>query len=171
MMTTTLETKKNIHTISILVNNKPGVLVRVALVFARRGFNIDSLVVSPAFDSRYSRMTITAQGDPQDLDQIIKQAFKLVDVIHAEEHTDANVVHKELALIKVKNTPTAKTGIKTFLTKFKANVIEEDTKSLIIEQTGTTAELDALEVSLKKFGVLEMVRSGKLVMAKGLEAT
>jgi acetolactate synthase-1/3 small subunit len=75
------------HTISILVANKPGVLVRIAQVFARRGFNIDSLVVSPSKEGAFSRITITAKGDPETLDQIIKQASKLVDVLHATDHT------------------------------------------------------------------------------------
>ena len=94
--------RQNIHTISLFVANKPGVLLRICLVFSRRGFNIESLVVSPAFDGRFSRMTITAQGDRKTLDQIIKQCDKLVDVIHASEHDPSQSIEKEFALIKVK---------------------------------------------------------------------
>ena len=163
--------KKNTHTISFLVANKPGVLVRVALVFARRGYNIDALVVSPTYDERFSRMTITAQGDPGILDQIIKQTTKLIDVIHAAEHTEMDAIHRELALFKVKNTSANKPVIQKWAKKFDAAIINEDEKTIIVKQTGTTEELYELESSLKKFGVIEMVRSGKLVMAKGAEET
>ena len=163
--------KKDIHTISMLVANKPGVLVRVALVFARRGYNIDALAVSPAFDPRYSRMTITAQGNPEALDQIIKQANKLVDVLHVEEHSDVDAVHRELALLKLKASAANKAIISNLAKKFRAHIIDEGKEVFIIEQTGTTDELDKFEVLLKKYGVLEMVRSGKLVMARGKETT
>lgn len=163
--------KKDVHTISLLVANKPGVLVRVALVFARRGYNIDALVVSPAFNPRYSRMTITAQGDPATLEQIIKQAAKLVDVIHASEHSELDALHQELALIKIKNVPANRPVITKLLKKFKARLIEETKTSLILEQAGTTDELDAFEVLIRKYGVIEMVRSGKLVMVKGKQET
>src|SRR3990167_7843113 len=92
---------KDLHTISVFVANKPGVLVRTALVFARRGFNIESLVVSPSLDGHYSRMTITANGDPETLDQIIKQVGKLIDVLNVTDHTDQNIIEKEMALIKI----------------------------------------------------------------------
>jgi acetolactate synthase small subunit len=155
----------------MLVANKPGVLVRVALVFARRGFNIDALAVSPAFDPQYSRMTITAQGNPSTLDQIIKQANKLVDVLHAEEHSGVDALHRELALLKLKATATNKAIIMDLAKKFHAHIVDESKEAIIIEQTGTTEELDKLEELLRKYGVLEMVRSGKLVMAKGKETT
>ncbi|HBR14044.1 MAG TPA: acetolactate synthase small subunit [Candidatus Omnitrophica bacterium] len=165
------EQRKDIHTISLLVANKPGVLVRVALVFSRRGYNIDSLVVSPSFDSRFSRMTITAQGDPKALDQIIKQVSKLIDVIHASEHTGIDAVHRELALVKVKSTPTNKAIIPKLCKKHNACIIDESPKAFIIKQAGTTIALDEFETMLRKYGIIEMVRSGKLVMAKGKEST
>lgn len=163
--------KRNIHTISLLVANKPGVLVRIALVFARRGYNIDSLVVSPSVNPRFSRMTITAKGDPQTLEQIIKVANKLVDVIHASEHSDTEMVHSELALFKVKNTPTNKAILSKVIKKYKARIIDETNKTLIIEQIGTTSELDELEAFLKKYQIIEIVRTGKVAMAKGHEET
>jgi acetolactate synthase-1/3 small subunit len=171
MNPTSEKPKKDIHTISFLVANKPGVLVRVALVFAKRGYNIDALVVSPSFDPRFSRMTITAKGDPQTLDQIIKQAGKLVDVIHAGEHTGEDAIHRELALLKVKFTPPTKPTVLKLAKKFHASIISASGNSIIIEQTGTTEELNEFEALVKKYGVIEMVRSGKLVMAKGREAT
>jgi len=163
--------QKDIHTISFLVANKPGVLVRVALVFARRGYNIDSLVVSPSSNPRFSRMTITAKGDPDTLEQIIKQANKLIDVIHVSEHTGIDAIHRELALYKVKLTPTNKAILTKLIKKFQAHAVEEDDDYLIIQQTATTSELDEFEAILKKYGIIEMVRSGKLVIAKGKEAT
>src|SRR3989338_5080449 len=96
---------KDTHIMSMLVANKPGVLVRVALVFARRAFNIDSLVVSASVNPKFSRMTITSKGDLTTLDQIIKNLNKLVDVIHANEHDPAHSLDRELALIKIKATP------------------------------------------------------------------
>lgn len=163
--------RKNIHTISLLVANKPGVLVRIALVFARRGYNIDSLVVSPAFDERFSRMTLSAQGDPQTLEQIIKQANKLVDVIHAEEHTDEEAVHAELALIKIKHTPASKAIITKLAKKYHAQILDDSDKAMVLQKTGTTEELDEMDALLKKYGIIEMVRTGKIVMAKGHEET
>jgi acetolactate synthase-1/3 small subunit len=163
--------KKNIHTVSLLVANKPGVLVRIALVFARRGFNIDALVVSPTFDPRYSRMTITAQGDANTLDQIIKQTAKLVDVLHSGEHNEDDAIHRELALVKIKNIPSNKSVIAQIIKKYSARVVEEDEKTMIIVQSGTTDELDQFELMIKKYGIIEMVRSGKLVMSKGSQET
>jgi acetolactate synthase-1/3 small subunit len=159
------------HTISILVANKPGVLVRVALVFARRGYNIDSLVVSPSFNPKFSRMTITAKGNLETLDQIIKNVSKLIDVIHASEHDSSHSVDRELALIKMKDTPAIKSAIAKYSKKYHAKIVDTQDKTLIIAQSGATAELDELELLLKKLGVLEYVRSGKLLMARGKEQT
>ena len=163
--------RPDIHTISILVANKPGVLVRCAQVFARRAYNIDALVVSTTVDPRFSRMTITAQGDPATLDQIIKQTAKLIDVIHVSEHTGKDAIHRELALVKIKNTPAAKNLLLKSNKKFTVRIAHQDKHTLIVEQSGTTAELDEFEGLLKKHGILEIVRSGKLVMATGKEAT
>lgn len=166
-----IDKRKDTHTISMLVANKPGVLVRVALVFARRGYNIDALVVSASFDSRFSRMTITAKGDPRTLDQIIKQVAKLIDVIHVSEHSEEDALHRELALVKVKSTSAAKPILLKLAKKYGAMVIDESANSLIIQQAGTTDDLDEFEALIRKYGVIEMVRSGKLVMAKGKEST
>ena len=116
-------------------------------------------------------MTITAQGDPAVLDQIIKQANKLIDVIHVEEHSTIDAVHREMALVKVKITETQRQVISKWAKKYKAHLVHEAKDILIIAQIGTTEELDELEGFLAKYGIIEMVRSGKLVMAKGKEAT
>ena len=159
------------HTISVLVANKPGVLVRIALMFARRGYNIDSLVVSPTINPKFSRMTITAKGDLETLDQIIKNVNKLIDVIHCGEHDLTHSVEKELALLKVKGSPAAKAFITKHSRKFHVKIDDSSEGHYIIEQTGTTAELDEFETLMKKYGVLEMVRTGKVLMAKGKEQT
>ncbi len=171
MQNTPNQKPKDIHTISFLVANKPGVLVRVALVFARRGYNIDSLVVSPSNDPQFSRMTIAAQGDPGTLDQIIKQALKLIDVIHASEHKHEDSIEKELALIKIRCKPAQKASLTKLLNRFHVHIIETTDTTVIIEQTGTTDELDELEDILKKFGIIEMVRTGKILIARGKEST
>ncbi|NLE65111.1 MAG: acetolactate synthase small subunit [Elusimicrobia bacterium] len=159
------------HTLSILVANKPGVLVRVALVFARRGYNIDSLVVSPVHNPKFSRMTITAKGDPTTLEQIIKQVNKLVDVIHASEHDTATSVDREMSLFKVKTSGASRTIVAKYLKQYHARVVDETGGHLIIAQLGATEELNALEAVLNKYGLVEMVRTGKLLMTKGPETT
>ena len=163
--------KKNIHTISMLVANKPGVLVRIALVFARRAFNIDALVVSPTFNEKYSRMTITAQGNPQALEQIIKQVNKLIDVLHVSEHSEADAVHSELALVKVKFTSATKLAISKLIKKYKATVLDTTKNIMVIAQSGATQQLNEFETALKKYHLIEMVRTGKVVMARGHDET
>lgn len=163
--------QKDLHTISLLVANKPGVLVRIALVFARRAFNIESLVVSPTVDPRFSRMTITAKGNPEALEQIIKQAAKLIDVIHAGEHAKTESVEKELALFKIRYNPQAKPALEKLLKLFRARLCDTTNNIAIIEHTGNSVELDALEEELRTFGILEMVRTGKIAMVKGKEST
>ena len=168
---TVLKKNPNVHTISMLVANKPGVLVRCAQVFARRGFNIDALVVSATVNPKYSRMTVTATGDPQTLDQIIKQTAKLIDVIHVGEHTGTDSIDREFALFKVPAPSKNRSAILKAVTKNRAHVNDETRGALIIGKSGTTDDLDNFEAELKKFGIIEMVRSGKLVMARGREAT
>lgn len=160
-----------IHTISILVANKPGVLVRVALTFARRAYNIDSLVVSATHNPKFSRMTVTAKGDPATLEQIIKQLNKLIDVIHASEHDTSAAVDMEMSLLKVKVTPTSKTIIAKYMKEYHAKLVDETGAILIIAHMGPTEELNTFENIVSKYGLIEMVRSGKLLMMKGKETT
>jgi acetolactate synthase-1/3 small subunit len=160
-----------IHTISLFVNNKPGVLVRVSLVFSRRGFNIESLVVSPGAEGRFSRMTITCSGDPDALEQIIKQLEKLIDVVHAIDHTGQAVIESELALVKLKAGIKERTEILQVADNFKAKVVDYGSDSMILRCSGETEKLDAFIALLKPFGMIELVRSGKILMARGLEET
>ena len=168
-----------LHTISLLVRNKPGVLVRVSLVFSRRGFNMESLVVSPALSiaglgaapGEYSRMTITCSGDPDTLEQIIKQMEKLVDVVHAIDHTGQPAIESELALVKIPIGLKERTEILQIAENFKAKVVDFGAESLILRCAGETEKLDAFIGLLKPFGIIELVRSGKILMARGLEET
>ena len=159
------------HTISLFVANKPGVLLRVCLIFARRGFNIESLVVSSALDGKFSRMTITAQGAHETLDQIIKQANKLVDVVHCCEHTEIDSVDIELALIKVGISAANRAELLQIVEHFKAETLDLTQESLIINIYGPTERINACLDMLAPYKLLELVRTGKMVMAKGKEQT
>ncbi|MEN9309090.1 MAG: hypothetical protein RL173_3022 [Fibrobacterota bacterium] len=166
-----MSTQSASHTISVLVSNKPGVLVRVALVFARRGYNIDSLVVSTQQDSDFSRMTITCSGDPATLDQIIKQLFKLVDVVRAIDHTGDQVIEKELALIKVKCPPENRTQVLEIVEHFKGVTVDFGSESLVLQISGGSDKIDHVLGLLGSYGVVEMVRSGKILMTRGASTT
>ena len=159
------------HTISLYVANKPGVLARIAQVFARRGFNIDSLVVSSAIDGNYSRMTISAKGNPEGLDQIIKQASKLIDVIHCIDHSDEDIVTKEMALIKVGVDSVQRPEVLQLVEHFGCKVVDFTEVSLILMVTGDSGKLDALIRMLQQFRIIELVRTGKVIMARGESET
>jgi acetolactate synthase I/III small subunit len=161
-----------IHTIAVLVRNQPGVLVRVSLVFARRGYNIESLVVSAdVTNGDFSRMTITCRGDYDTLEQIIKQLTKLVDVVHAIDHTGAAVVETEIALAKFKVDLKARTEILQIAEHYNAKVVDYGADSLILRIYGDTEKLDSFISLVSPFGVVELVRSGKILMARGPETT
>ena len=159
------------HTISVFVNNKPGVLVRVALVFSRRGFNIESLVVSPGVEGRFSRMTITCSGNAEDLEQVVKQLAKLVDVVHAIDHTGDQSYEVEIALVKLDCALDRRTEILQIAEHYKARVVDFGKDSLILQAHGSSEKLDALTELLRSFALVELVRSGKLLMARGRSVT
>lgn len=160
-----IETQK--HTLSLYVANKPGVLIRIALVFARRGYNIDSLVVSPAPDPRFSTMNIVASGDAKVLDQILKQLNKLVDVVHASDRTGEDVIHRELALLKVHCEPDSRGEILQLAKALDCATVDLSDRSVTIEVTGKTDKLDAVERVFERYGVSEMIRTGKILIARG----
>lgn len=161
-----------IHTISALVRNQPGVLVRVALVFARRGYNIESLVVSAdVTNGDFSRMTITCSGDPETLEQIIKQLSKLIDVVHAIDHTGQAAVETEIALVKLEAEVRARTEILQIAEHYNAKVVDYGSESLILRVYGESEKLDSFISLLRPFGVVELVRSGKILMTRGLDET
>ncbi|MFC1568799.1 acetolactate synthase small subunit [bacterium] len=159
------------HTISLLVNNKPGVLIRIALVFSRRGFNLESLIVSPDNNPKFSRMSLMASGDKESLDQIINQLNKLVDVVHAMDHTGDVCLERELALVKV-NCPSDKRGeILQISDHFKCRSLDITEDTMTFEVTGSTEKLNSMHLMLDKYGILESIRTGKLVMMRGKTET
>lgn len=155
------------HTLSLYVANKPGVLIRIALVFARRAYNVDSLVVSPSADPNFSRMNIVASGDEKVLDQIIKQLNKLVDVVHAADRTNDDVIHRELALIKIPCEPDMRREVLQLAKALDCDTVDLGERSVTIEVSGRTDKLDAVSRVFERYGVLEMIRTGKVLIARG----
>ena len=164
-------TDKTVHTISVYVANKPGVLARIAQVFARRGFNIDSLVVSPSVDGRYSRMTIASQGSAEGLEQIILQVSKLVDVMHCMDHILDESIIREMALAKLRVTSEQRTEALQICEHFGCKTVDLTTTAMTVMVTGPSEKLDACIAMLRQFEIIELVRTGKVVMARGDEVT
>lgn len=156
-----------LHTISVLVNNKPGVLARIAQVFSRRGYNIESLVVSPGAEPQFSRMTIGARGDESGLDQIKAQCNKLIDVISAYDHTEDDIVAKELALVKIAVGASQRAEALQIAEHFGCKTLDLAPESLVLMVTGDSGKLDAMIGMMQEYGVIELVRTGKVVMARG----
>jgi acetolactate synthase-1/3 small subunit len=144
----------------------------VALVFSRRGFNIESLVVSAdVANGEFSRMTITCSGDPESLEQIIKQVTKLIDVVHAFDHTGQSVYETEVALVKLACPVSKRTEILQIVELYSAKVVDYGVDSLIIRIVGAAEKLDVFLSLLRNFQIVELVRSGKVLMARGLATT
>jgi acetolactate synthase-1/3 small subunit len=159
------------HTLSILVSNQPGVLMRICQVFSRRGFNIDSLVVSEGRNSNFSRMTIGVSGDPGGLNQIILQVGKLIDVIHCFEHTSANSVTKEMVLIKIQCSPVERSMALQISEHFSGKTVDLTPTSMIVMINGDSPKIDAAVTMFSQFNIIETVRTGKVVMARGEQPT
>jgi acetolactate synthase-1/3 small subunit len=159
------------HNLSIYVANRPGALARIAQTFSRRGFNIESLVVSPGASGDFSRMTITAKGDAAGLEQIIMQCSKLVDVLACREHSDEEVVAREMALVKVAAEPSQRGEILQIADHFRAKTVDLSDKSIVLEATGSSEKLDAMVDLLRKYKIIELVRTGKVIMARGERET
>jgi len=155
------------HTITALVENKPGVLARVSGLFARRGFNIESLAVSITDDPSVSRMTIVVEGDDTVLEQITKQLHKLIDVIKVVDYQDMPTVQRELAMIKVNAEPSVRAEIMQIVDIFRAKIIDISDKTFTIEVTGSVEKVDAIESLLVSYGIREFVRTGRIAMMRG----
>lgn len=161
-----------LHTISVLVENRPGVLTRVAGLFARRGYNIDSLAVSTTADAGISRMTIVvAAEDAQVLGQICKQVDKLIDVIGVNDHTEEAVVARELALIKVNCTDLNRSELLQVVEVFRARTVDIGDNEVIVEVTGNRDKINAMLKLMAKYGIREMARTGEVILARGLQPT
>ncbi len=161
--------KRMRHVLSVLVDNHPGVLRKVAGLFSRRGYNIDSLVVSETENSQISRMTIAVHGDENILEQVIKQLGKLVDVIKIEDVTNRQTVSKQLLLIKVKADIKSRIDIITLMDVFRARIVHIGKKSLIIEATGEKSKIDAIIETLQPFGIIELAKTGTVAMLRDVE--
>ena len=159
------------HTISALVENKPGVLARCAGLFARRGFNIDSLAVSTTESPEVSRMIITVSGDDRTLDQICKQLQKLVDVIAVFDHTEDATVERELCLCKVKVAREHRSEVIEICNIFRGEVVDVAEDTLMIELTGDEEKIDAFVNVIKEYEIVEMVRTGKILLVRGSQPT
>ena len=155
------------HTLSVLVDNRPGVLTRVAGLFARRGYNIDSLAVGMTEDPKVSRMTIVVEGDEYVIQQVTKQLNKLIDVHEVLDITDDPYVERELILIRVKAEPAVRGEIMQIVDIFRARIVDIGKDSLIIETTGDLGKINAIISSMKPFGITEVVRTGKIAMVRG----
>lgn len=159
------------HTLAVLVENNPGVLARVAGLFSRRGFNIDSLAVGRTDNPAVSRMTIVVEGDDRYLEQLNKQLHKLVDVIKISDITTDAYVDRELVLIKVKADGARRAEVMQLVDIFRARIVDVGPKSLTIEVTGNDGKITAFEDSLRPFGIKELVRTGKIAMLRGFKAS
>lgn len=156
------------HTISVLVNDQPGVLARVANLFSQRGFNIDSITVGQSEEKGLSRMIIVTRGDERTAQQIIKQLYKLIDVIKVQNLSEHPMVARELALIKVDATPATRAEINGIIDPFRAAIIDVGPSSLVIQITGDTEKVDALIELLRPYGIKELSRTGVTAMMRGM---
>ena len=155
--------------LSLLVDNTSGVLSRVAGLFSRRGYNIDSLTVGETADPRYSRMTVVARGDEQILDQIVKQLAKLIDVVDIKELEEESSVNRELVLVKVRADAADRQSIIAIANVFRGSIIDVGKDSLIIELTGQQSKLDAFVELLRGYEILELARTGITGLSRGAE--
>ncbi len=155
------------HTLSVLVENKPGVLTRVASLFARRGFNIDSLAVGVTEDPTLSRMTIVVDTDEWNVERLISYLYKLVNVIQVHNLTDVPSVHRDLALIKINAEDENRGRILQIVEVFRARIVDVSVGSLMIEITGDEDKIEGFVEVLRPWGIVEMVRTGLVSMARG----
>jgi len=155
------------HTISVLVGNKPGVLARVAGLFARRGFNIESLAVGTTEDESVSRMTIVASGDDNVLEQITKQLYKLIDVIKVFDIPKDVAVERELMLIKVSCNEKTRPEIIEIVDIFRGRIVDVSEGAVTVEMSGEESKIEGIVKLLKKFGIKELIRTGKIALQRG----
>jgi acetolactate synthase I/III small subunit len=157
---------RHTHTISVVVENKFGVLTRVTSLFSGRGYNIDSLNVATTQDANTSRMTIVTRGDDSTVDQIVKQLQKLVDVLHVHDFREGEYVDRELVLVRVTTDAAARAEIMQMVDIFRAKIVDVQPKSLTIEITGNESKIEKFLALMKTFGVQELTRTGKIAMSR-----
>ena len=158
------------HVLVAIVNNRPGVLNRVASLMRARSFNIESLAVSHLDDPEISRMTITLRADDVLVEQATKQLYKIIDVLKVQDVTDEPTVQHELALVKVRATDRTRGELISIVEMYKARIVDMAPESVIVEATGAESEVDALIALLRGYGIKEMVRTGTVVMSRGSQS-
>ncbi len=159
------------HVVSILVENKPGVLTRVTGLFARRGFNINTLAVGPTDDDGVSRITITLDGGGQSIDQITKQLHKLINILKIRDLDPEETLARELALFKISADGATRAEVMQVCEIFRAKIVDVSKRSLVAEVTGTQEKIDAFERLVRPFGLVEMARTGEIAIARGRSET
>ena len=159
------------HILSLLVENKPGVLARIAGLFARRGFNIDSLAVGPTDDATISRLTLTVDGATHPIDQVTKQLHKLINVIKIRDLEPEEAVARELALFKITADGDSRAQIMQFAEIFRGKIVDVHKRSLTVEITGADEKIEAFEEMVRPFGLIEMVRTGEIAVSRGRGTT
>ncbi len=155
------------HTIVALVEDRPGVLNRIASKWRQRGFNIESLAVGHCEVPGLSRMTFTVDGANTDIDQVSKQMYKLIEVVKVSDLTEHDMVHRELAMVKVTAAPKERSAVIEIVDIFRAKIVDVAPESLIIEVSGTEDKVDAMLEMLKSYGIKELVRTGRIAMTRG----
>ena len=155
------------HVLSILVENKPGVLTRISGLFARRGFNIDTLSVGPTDDDQLSRITLTLDGAMHPIDQVTKQLHKLVNVLKIRDLEPSETVTRELALFKINADGANRGEVMQICEIFRGKVVDVTKRSIILEITGTTDKIEAFERMVRPFGLIEMMRTGEIAISRG----
>src|ERR1700735_345607 len=159
------------HIVSILVENKPGVLTRVTGLFARRGFNINTLAVGPTDDDSVSRITITLDGAVHSIDQVTKQLHKLINVLKIRDLDPSETLARELALFKVSADGASRAEVMQVCEIFRAKIVDVSKRSIVAEVTGTQEKIDAFERLVRPFGLVEMARTGEIAISRGRTET
>ena len=159
------------HTLSVLVEYESGALSRIAGLFARRGFNIDTLVVGPTDDPTLSRITLTLDGAQHPIDQVTKQLHKLINVLKIKDLEPAETVARELALFKVSCDPQTRSEIRELAEVFRGKIVDIGKKSIIAEVTGERSKIEAFEKLVRPYGLVEMIRTGEVAISRGREET
>jgi acetolactate synthase-1/3 small subunit len=159
------------HILSIMVENKPGVLTRIAGLFARRGFNIDTLAVGPTEDERVSRITLTLDGALHPIDQVTKQLHKLVNVLKIRDLEPEETIARELAMFKVSADGASRAEVMQICEIFRAKIVDVTRRSVVVEVTGTCDKVEAFEQLVRPFGLIEMARTGEIAISRGRSET
>lgn len=159
----------SIHTISLLVENKPGVLHRISGLFSRRGYNIASLTVGPTERPEYSRMTIVVRLSSKPVEQVVRQVQKLVPVVEVRELVAQDLIERELMLVKIRTPEQNHAELRALAETYEATVVDVSPDALVVEASGTAGKLDALEERLASFGIQEICRSGRIALERGFK--